>query len=261
MPVNYISPNVSAPRVCAPNRRPETLFGDTSSIKPSRADSHFREEIMPDQFLDTRMGTTGGLRGRKMITRETRNGEFQDKIWDGVGTQGRNPRAYLPATPRKNGEVDFNGRSSAPACQGGTGGAVRFIDRVRAAKNADQVFSGADYEGVNFRGAVRSGHGGAYIDDAQCTLKERSTTPLLNLDVGGTPATPQAHFQATTPMTRMHVNNTGAFRSQGWLGNREEAPVAADAYQSYQNYNHNMMGGAGMMRTLESDALHKYNLG
>lgn len=252
MPVNYIAPNVSAPRISAPNRRLETLFGDQSAIKPSRADSHFREEIMPDQYLDTRMGTMG-MRGRKMITRETRNGEFQDKIWDSVGTQGRNPRAYIPATPPKNGEVDTNGRASVSVSQGGTAGAVRFIDRVRAAANADQVYNGYDYSGVNFRGAVRSGHAGAYIDDAICVHKERPTTRFMSLDQGMMPSTQEEHFVATAPMTRMGVSNTGSFKTEGWAASRSEPSPSVKAFQSYQTYNHNSSGGAESLRMFQTD--------
>lgn len=259
MPVNYISPNVSAPRISAPNRRLETLFGDQSAIKPSRADSHFREEIMPDQFIDTRMGTMG-MRDRKMITRETRNGEFQDKIWDAVGTQGRNPRAYIPATPRKNGEVDFAGRTSAPASQGGTAGAVRFIDRVRAAANADQVYNGYDYSGVNFRGAVRSGHSGGYIDDAVCVLKERPTTRLMSLDTGLMPANQESHLAATAPMTRMEVRNPGSFKTQGWSASRSEPAPAAGAFRSYQNFEHNASGQAGPPRVGQTDRAKMFSI-
>ena len=95
---------------------------------------------------------------------------------------------------------------------------MRFIDRVRAAANADQVFNGQDYDGVNFRGAVRSGHAGAYIDDPQCTLKERNTAQALDLDTAGVPAGVISESVATTPFTRMHVADPAKFRTQGLPG-------------------------------------------
>lgn len=235
MPINYISPNVSAPKISAPARRPETLFGDLSSIRPSRADSVYREDLAPDQFIDTRMGSVGH-RDRVMITRESRRGEFQDKVFDNVGSQGRNPRAYIPATPRKNGETDLNGRTTAPSSQGGRAGVMRFIDRVRAAANADQVFNGQDYDGVNFRGAVRSGHAGAYIDDPQCTLKERNTAQALDLDIAGVPAGVISESVATTPFTRMHVADPAKFRTQGLPGMPQSLGPSLGPDPQYTSY-------------------------
>lgn len=230
----YIGPNVSAPRLSAPSRRLETLFGDTSIIKPSRFDTVVNEELIPDQRVQTLSGAP--LRDRPMIVKQSRRGEFEDKIYDNVGSQGQNPRAYLSATPRKNGEVDFNGRTSAPVTQGGFGGAVRFIDKVRASANAEQVFSGANYDGVNFRGASRAGgHTGAFMDDPEnCTKERRTVRALAMTPVAGFPVSPEEKSVSMSPYLRQHINDPGVFSTQiGGTADRIGISAPQDHFSGY----------------------------